>query len=134
MPSARRRHYRITEADALKAHEIALRTGGRPGIRDWNQVLSAIGRPYHGYLRPIAWKAAALLQAIATSHGFTDGNKRTAIILTSLLIEASGYVLAPIDDREDLEQAIEDFTVGVVERAYDQQQMRDWFKDRIRKA
>lgn len=117
MPSGRR-HYRITEADALAAHQRALRSGGRNGIRSWSQVLSAIGRPYIGYHRPIARKAAALLEAVATGHGFVDANKRTAIILTLLLLEASGYELVPASRKEDLERALEDFTVDVVDHRY----------------
>ena len=91
-----KRHYRVTEADALKAHEDALLDGGRPGILDLDRVLSAIGRPYHGYHRNIHAKAAALLEAVATSHGFTDGNKRTALILTHILLDRSGYVLRQV--------------------------------------
>lgn len=113
MPNGRR-HYRITLADALSAHERALRTGGRAGIHDLDALLSAIGRPYAGYYRSIARKAAALMQSIATNHAFNDGNKRTSIILTDLLVERSGYRLAALDATEDLEQALEDFVVEVV--------------------
>jgi death on curing protein len=116
---------------ALTAHEVALRTGGRPGIRDWSQVLSAIARPYHGYHRHIARKAAALLDGVATSHGFVDGNKRTAIILTDLMLLYSGYVLAHADEDEDLERAIEDFAVAVVNHEYTFDEMVEWFKARI---
>jgi death-on-curing protein len=128
----RRRHYRITEADALGANDRALLSGGRRGIRDWSQVLSAIARPYHGYHQTIAKKAAALLEGIAKSHGFIDGNKRTAIILTLLLIEHSGYSLGPVGD-DDPERYLEDFTVDVVENRHDFVAMVDWFKARIAK-
>jgi prophage maintenance system killer protein len=107
----RRRHYRITEADALGANDRALLSGGRRGIRDWSQVL---------------------LEGIAKSHGFIDGNKRTAIILTLLLIEHSGYSLGPVGD-DDPERYLEDFTVDVVENRHDFVAMVDWFKARIAK-
>lgn len=101
-------------ADALTAHDRALETGGRPGIHDYDALLSAIGRPYTGYYRSIARKTAALLQSIATNHAFNDGNKRTSILLTDLLLDRSGYRLEPIDASEDLEYALEDFVVEVV--------------------
>lgn len=113
MPSGRR-HYRITLADALSAHERALLSGGAPGIQSLDSLLSAIGRPYTGYYRSIFRKAAALLQSIAINHAFNDGNKRTSIILMHLLLDRSGYSLEPVDPEEDLEWAIEDFVVDSV--------------------
>jgi death-on-curing protein len=89
-------------------------TGGRPGIHDYDALLSAIGRPYTGYYRSIARKAAALLQSIATNHAFSDGNKRTSILLMDLLLDRSGYRLEPIDVSEDLEYALEEFVVETV--------------------
>lgn len=56
-------------------------------------IESAIGRPYSGYHRQIDRKAAALLHALVQNHGFIDGNKRTALIVTLLMIERSGYKL-----------------------------------------
>jgi death on curing protein len=38
---------------------------------------------------------------MASNHGFTDGNKRTAWLLTEILIDRSGYrldIAEPIDD------------------------------------
>lgn len=67
-----------------------------------------------GYYRSIARKAAALLQSIATNHAFSDGNKRTSILLTDLLLDRSGYRLEPINVSEDLEYALEEFVVETV--------------------
>jgi prophage maintenance system killer protein len=85
LPSGKR-HYRLTLADALSAHARALRTGGRDGIPNIELVASAIERPYNGYYREIARKASALVQSMSGNHGFADGNKRTTIILTHLLL------------------------------------------------
>lgn len=134
MPSGRR-HYRVTLADALSAHDRALATGGRPGIHDYDALLSAIGRPYTGYYRSIARKAAALMQSIATNHAFSDGNKRTSILLTDLLLARSGYRLDAIDAAEDLEQAIEDFVVdSVVKEKRSIDVIAEWLETRIRRA
>ena len=131
MPSGRR-HYRITLADALTAHDRALETGGRPGIHDYDALLSAIGRPYTGYYRSIVHKTAALLQSIATNHAFNDGNKRTSILLTDLLLDRSGYRLEPIDASEDLEHALEDFVVeAVVKGKANTETIASWLEPRI---
>jgi death-on-curing protein len=122
-------------ADALSAHDRALRTGGRSGIHDLDALLSAIGRPYTGYYRSIVRKAAALMQSIATNHAFNDGNKRTSIILTDLLLERSGYRLAARDAKEDLEQAIEDFVVeSVVKARCSVDVIAEWLEARIRRT
>jgi death-on-curing protein len=77
------RHYRVTLADALAAHDAALTFGGRAGVVSLHSIESVIGRPYSGYHRPIANKAAALLHGVIRNHGFVDGNKRTALLPTS---------------------------------------------------
>ena len=51
-----------------------------------------MARPYHGYHRLIHQKAAALVHAVVSNHGFADGNKRTALYLVELLVQRSGYV------------------------------------------
>ena len=65
-------------------------------------IRSALGRPYHDYYPDIHQKAAALIHAIVSSRGFVDGNKRTALYLTELFVQRSGYELA-IDDLEFVE-------------------------------
>ena len=87
------RHYRVTLVDVISAHDEALKYGGRAGILNLGSVQSAIGRPYSGYHRTIAQKAAALLESLARNHGFVDGNKRTALLATLLLLERSNYDL-----------------------------------------
>jgi death-on-curing protein len=108
-----RRHYRITLADAIAAHERALSTGGLSGLGDLNSLQSAIARPYSGYYRPIARKAAALMQSVATNHPFADGNKRTSILLVDLLLSRSSYRLEPLPG-EDINRLVEDFVVDCV--------------------
>ena len=120
------RHYTITFADALEAHERALAFGGRPGIVNENSIRSAIGRPYSGYHDTLPAKAAALLHAVVQNHGFTDGNKRTALLLTTLLIRRSGaqLTLAPNERFDDIIVA-----VASGEMTFDT--LHDWFTARI---
>jgi death-on-curing protein len=119
----------------LSAHDRALLTGGRPGIHDLDALLSAIGRPYTGYYRSVARKAAALMQSIATNHAFNDGNKRTSILLTDLLLVRSGYRLDALDASEDLEQAIEDFVVeSVVKGRISVDAIAEWLDARMHRS
>src|SRR5262249_30792777 len=89
-PGPRLKHYRVSVRDVLDVHQRALETGGAHSIFNADAIYSAIGRPYTGYYRHIWSKAAALTHSLVTNHGFTDGNKRTALLTVHLLVERSG--------------------------------------------
>ena len=64
--------------------QIIEESGGLKGYRDKKLIESALGRPLQSAFgryvyRNIFRRAAALLDSIANNHGFTDGNKRTAM-------------------------------------------------------
>lgn len=119
-------HYRVTLADVLAAHDEALTYGGRAGLVSLDAIQSAIGRPYSGYHRAIHLKAAALLHALVQNHGFVDGNKRSALIVTLLMIERSRYQL-----RLRNEERIDDTVVSVAEGKTDFDALAQWFKARL---
>lgn len=99
--------------------------GGLHGAHDVATLLGALGRPYHGYHRRIWAKGAALLHAIATAHGFADGNKRTSLLMLFLLYERSGYGLETREaDRWD------DVVVNVVAGEMTQEQLELFLKER----
>lgn len=99
--------------------------GGLHGEHDVDKLLGALGRPYHGYHKRIWAKGAALLHAIATAHGFSDGNKRTSLLLLFLLYERSDYGLETYEeDRWD------DVVVNVVTGAMPQEQLEAFLKER----
>jgi death-on-curing protein len=71
--------------DVLNLHEMLIEFyGGSNGVRDQGSLESAIARPFMTfdgqdlYPSPLE-KAAALIESVAKSHPFVDGNKRTAI-------------------------------------------------------
>lgn len=97
-----------------------------PGLVD-----SAISRPYTGYYRPIACKAAALVQSVATNHGFTDGNKRTALILLHTLLFKSDYKLVPLEIDQSMDDAAETMVMAIVTGEFDFETLVEWFKNRI---
>ena len=109
--------YRVAFEDALLAYCEGMKVpDARPYILNENAIRSAIGRPYHTVLGLDAFptlhqKAAALLDAMARAHGFSDGNKRTAVMLTLFMIRASGYDLSPIS-REKLDDVVVELLEG----------------------
>jgi prophage maintenance system killer protein len=92
---------------------------------------SALTRPYSGYHRAIERKAGALIQSVATNHGFIDGNTRTSIILTDTLITLSGYRLVALRG-ENIDDAIEDFVLSIVNDHLPLADIVAWFRVRIR--
>jgi death on curing protein len=102
-------------------------------VRDVGSIEAAIARPYSGYYRPIAQKAAALMQSLATNHGFIDGNKRTALFMTVVLLARSGYKLRD-DDEDRLNSDVEEAVLAVVEHRMTFDELVTWFKARIVKV
>jgi len=73
--------------------------GGLAGVRDLNAVESALNRAPNldasGNPPPdVADLAAAYIYGIATSHGFSDGNKRTAWVIGRVFLAINGEALA----------------------------------------
>jgi death-on-curing protein len=121
-----KRHYRLTLADAFTAHDEALTYGGLEGVTSLHLIESALARPYSGYHRPIARKAAAVLQSMAGNHGFVDGNKRTAWLLVEILIDRSGFRLNIPDD-----EPVDDLVVAAATRQIGFDELAAWFEARL---
>jgi death-on-curing protein len=127
-----KRHYRLTVADALSAHDRALRSsGGLSGVLDLGSVESAISRPYTGYYRSMPRKAAALIESMCTNHGFVDGNKRTTLILAMLLLSKSGYRLAPKRGDGGRQLAMERIILSVARRERSFNGLLCWISNRL---
>ena len=78
---------------AIHEQQIA-EHGGSLGIRDLGLIESALGRPQNLLLYndpDISDLAAAYGYGLAQNHGFIDGNKRTAYVVTRLFLILSGY-------------------------------------------
>jgi death on curing protein len=101
------------------------------GVTNPGLIDSAISRPYNGYYRSLAKKAAALLQSMAGNHGFADGNKRTTVILVDMLISKSGYRLVPNYPSESIDAAIEETVMKVVIHQLNFEELCKWFETRL---
>jgi len=78
---------------AIHEQQIA-EHGGALGIRDLGMIESALGRPQNLllYNDPDTFDlAAAYGYGLAQNHGFIDGNKRTAYVVTRLFLILNGY-------------------------------------------
>lgn len=93
-------------------------------------IESAVGRPYTGYYPKIWQKAGAIAESVAGNHGFTDGNKRTALYLLLLLIDESGYRLEPLKG-EDIQTAITDLLLAIADHKIEIDEITEWFRLRI---
>ena len=102
--------------------------GGLPGIINADALLSAIGRPYSGHYRRIWSKAAALAESVVRNHPFADGNKRTAFIVVSVLVDRSGWTLGP----HATSQAVEDLMVSIARGELSFAQIEHWFRAALR--
>lgn len=83
---------------ALALHERALEEGGGlRGFKDQGLVKSALHAPVDSVGGDDAYptlfdKAAALGWRSASNHGFSDGNKRTALLLTEATLNWTGFI------------------------------------------
>lgn len=109
-------HFRVTE-----------KTGGSQGVRDWDLLSSALGRPQATFggedLYPdIFSKAAALIQSLSSNHPFVDGNKRTALTTLEYFLHLNGHNLKATQ-REKV-----DFTLWAENEKPTLEQIADWIK------
>lgn len=80
----------------------SLLPGETHGLLDQGKLESALGRPMHTYdgapMYPsVVGKAGSLVEAIAQSHSFVDGNKRTGWMCMVLYLAQHGYRLRDMD-------------------------------------
>lgn len=91
---------------------------------------SAVGRPaasFGGVERfpLLVEKAAALLHGLAASHGFYEGNKRTAWLTTMVFLNTNGSpVYSP-------QQEAADFTEAMVRDNYEVDYVALWLAERF---
>ncbi len=109
-------HFRVTE-----------KTGGSQGVRSWDLLSSALGRPQTTFggedLYPdIYLKAAALIQSLSSNHPFVDGNKRTALATLEYFLHLNNLSL------EATAQEKVDFTLWAENKKPAIEKIADWIK------
>lgn len=87
----------VTPQQVLFIHDEQVRRhGGSLGVRDWNMFKSTCLQPYASFggkdLYPTIFeKSATFLRSMIKDHPFVDGNKRTGITVTQLMLELNEY-------------------------------------------
>lgn len=102
--------------------------GGAEGVRDSGVIESALARPRNlaTYATPdAAALAAAYASGLATNHGFTDGNKRTAWVTSRLFLADNGQRLE--FDAIDAVRIMERVAAGMLGET----DLADWFRERL---
>lgn len=104
--------------------------GDLSGVRDLNAVELALNRASNldAYANPppdVADLAAAYMFGLATSHGFSDGNKRTAWVIGRLFLTINGVKL-----RFAQPDAI-NLMLAVAGGGKTEEQVADWIRQRI---
>ena len=102
--------------------------GGLSGVRDEGAVESALARPQNlaAYGDPdAAALAAAYAPGLARNHGFSDGNKRTAGVVSRLFLADNGHRLCfkPMDAVRLVE--------GVAGGTISEENLASWFRERL---
>ena len=118
----------ISENEALEIHSILIeRFGGSNGLRDKVLLKSALNRPLQTFdgqqLYPTTIeKAAAILESIVKNHPFIDGNKRTAYVLTRLILMNGN-----LDIKANKEEKYK-FVIDISTSSLDFDQIVDWLR------
>ncbi len=100
--------------------------GGVSGVRDSGALESAMNRPQnlltYGNNPDAADLAASYAYGLARTHGFVDGNKRTAWVVARLFLADNGYRLRfnPHDSIRVMEAA----AAGT----FTEKQLAEWFR------
>ena len=120
--------------DVLLIHERLIQEfGGTPGLRDNEQLASAILRPYQIFdsseLYPtIEEKASALIESMISNHPFVDGNKRTGYALFRLVLLTEGK------DLDCSQNEKYDFVLSVAKGKMKYDEILKWTRERIKPA
>jgi len=114
---------------ALAIHDRQLAEHGGPsGVRDHGLLESALAKPVNkwGYgENDLCALAAAYAFGVARNHPFTDGNKRTAWVLTRTFLVLNDCQLA--FDREEAITTVQSLAAGELS----EEELALWFRDHI---
>jgi death on curing protein len=107
--------------------QIIEASGGTKGYHDEKLLRSAMARPLHSAFGDEIYKnvfdrAAALLDSIASNHGFRDGNKRTAMAAATYYLYTKGIVVSYTNEE------YESFMLQVVNDKPSVTDIADWLK------
>jgi len=110
----------------LDAHAAQIAEhGGLPGVRDQGALDAALARPENkaAYGEPTVLElAAAYAYGIACNHPFSDGNKRTAFIVSALFLDEQGFAVEA--SKEEIVRTFLALAAGEMT----EEALADWFR------
>ena len=115
--------------DAMHAALIE-RYGGSPGVHDEGLIESALARPmnlfaYHPK-SDICDLAASLAFGLAKNHGFSDGNKRTALAAAAMFLRLNGLKFIAAETETVVAM------VCLATDEWSEKQFADWLRAHVR--
>jgi death on curing protein len=120
----------VATSVAKAAHREQLAEhGGLDGVRDLALLESAMARPQqlHAYGEPdVAQLAASYAYGIARNHPFSDGNKRTAAVISETFLVLNGYDMPSTSDAE-----VATAFIALAAGELSEDELADWFRQRI---
>ena len=114
-------------AEAVHAEQLA-EHGGAAGLRDTGALASAMDRARNlaAYGEPdVAALAAAYAFGITRNHPFTDGNKRSAAVISETFLALNGQRL----DVSDAELVVVFLALAAGELS--EAELADWFREHL---
>jgi death-on-curing protein len=106
----------LTVADVLGMHTALMqRYAGALGVRDPGALEAALFRPQTGYYDDILGEAAALMESLAITPPFIDGNKRIAFAAADVFLRINGWRLqrAPMQIHAEMMHMFESGTFDI---------------------
>ncbi|WP_373233458.1 type II toxin-antitoxin system death-on-curing family toxin [Cohnella sp.] len=105
--------------EVISAHYFMMRRmndADQAGVKDHKLLDSAVHRPQQSVIGEDAYpslfdKAGALLESLVKNHGFHNGNKRTAYLVTKSFLKLNGYQLHM--ERKYAVEFIVDVAIGI---------------------
>lgn len=100
--------------------------GGAPGVRNEGAIDSALARPENllAYEDPTLFQlAAAYAYGLSQNHGFVDGNKRVAAVVSTAFLQMNGYRL-DVTLRE-----FERVFLALAAGEFSELQLTEWFEE-----
>ena len=114
-------------AEAVHAEQLA-EHGGAAGLRDAGALANAMDRARNlaAYGEPdVAALAAAYAFGIARNHPFTDGNKRSAAVISETFLALNGQRL----DASDAELVVVFLALAAGDLS--EAELADWFREHL---
>ncbi|WP_088834392.1 type II toxin-antitoxin system death-on-curing family toxin [Paenibacillus tyrfis] len=121
-------YIKLTAQQIKEIHDQELKeSGGLPGIKEPGYLELLADKPFSDYFGQEQYpglfcKAAVYFHGIATAHAFSDGNKRTAVLVTYTFLLVNGYELDADPDE------LFEVTIRVATKAMSLQQLEIWLE------